>query len=772
MFKRSFLAFVLLFSINGYAKNVLFYDFEDNDVNDTVGATVVDKSGFNNIGNFHNGSSKGAVIVAPGADGSKRAVELNGEPDKYDFVYAKDSKSLSITGDLTISTWIYNRSSDPDKVSGVITKTYKSDTHEVEYWVGIYQNHIQYYDNAGNDINVDTFTFDANKWYYIAVTRNIKDKTMKFYVDGKLVKTVKNIETGIKDTDYGLSIGSCIPCYAPFNGKIDCPRIHDNVLSDKEIVTDKDSCKPKACLGDRVWLDDGDGIQNSDEIGLKDVNVTLLDKDGNYLNSMLTDSNGTYKFCNLSEGKYKIKVTTPNGYEITNKDQGRDDSKDSDVDINSGISDLINFSATADDFKWDIGLVEKPTPTYCLGDFVWEDKNANGIQDSGENGVAGVSVKLYDANGVELNKTTTNSGGEYEFCGLEAGKYSVEFVKSTLPKGYEFTKVNQGNSDSKDSDANKTTGKTDMVEITNSDINSVDAGIVKKPTPTYCLGDFVWEDKNANGIQDSGESGIAGVTVKLYNTNGVELKSVTTNGSGKYEFCGLSNGDYVVEVIKPKDYEITKANQGSNDSRDSDVNPATGKTSAVTINNANNSSVDAGLIKKDDNSDNDGANTKGICLGDYVWYDKNLNGVQDEKELGVVDVPVYIYDANGNSVKDIDGNVVKAIKTDKSGHYKFCNLTPGKDYKIKVDIPDTYMATQMNMGSDLKDSDINSNGEIFVKSPTKDNMSLDAGIYCECDDYKVHPKNYKKVSAPSFSFVGFAMAFFAIFLLATRREKR
>jgi len=282
----------------------------------------------------------------------------------------------------------------------------------------------------------------------------------------------------------------------------------------------------------------------------------------------------------------------------------------------------------------------------------------------------------------------------------------------------------------------------------------------------------VWEDSNANGIQDSGESGIAGVTVKLYNTNGVELKSVTTNGSGKYEFCGLSNGDYIVEVVKPKDYEITKANQGSNDSRDSDVNPATGKTLAVTINNANNSSVDAGLVKKDSNSDNDGANIKGICLGDYVWYDKNLNGVQDEKELGVVDVPVYLYDANGNNVKDIDGNVVKATKTNKSGHYKFCNLTPGKDYKIKIDIPNTYLATLTNRGDDTKDSDINSNGEIFVKSPTKDNMSLDAGIYCECDDYKVHPKNYKKVNAPSFSFVGFAMAFFAIFLLATRREKR
>jgi hypothetical protein len=34
-----------------------------------------------------------------------------------------------------------------------------------------------------------------------------------------------------------------------------------------------------------------------------------------------------------------------------------------------------------------------------IGNFVWEDKNANGVQDAGENGINGVTVKLTDENG-------------------------------------------------------------------------------------------------------------------------------------------------------------------------------------------------------------------------------------------------------------------------------------------------------------------------------------------------------------------------------------
>ena len=56
---------------------------------------------------------------------------------------------------------------------------------------------------------------------------------------------------------------------------------------------------------------------------------------------------------------------------------------------------------------------------------------------------------------------------------------------------------------------------------------------------TYSLGDYVWEDTNKDGIQDSDEKGIAGVTVTLKDSDGNVLKTTTTDESGKYKFTRL-----------------------------------------------------------------------------------------------------------------------------------------------------------------------------------------------------------------------------------------
>ncbi len=50
---------------------------------------------------------------------------------------------------------------------------------------------------------------------------------------------------------------------------------------------------------------------------------------------------------------------------------------------------------------------------YSLGDYVWEDTNKDGIQDSSEKGIQGVYVTLKDSNGNELDRTTTDANGKY-----------------------------------------------------------------------------------------------------------------------------------------------------------------------------------------------------------------------------------------------------------------------------------------------------------------------------------------------------------------------
>jgi hypothetical protein len=165
---------------------------------------------------------------------------------------------------------------------------------------------------------------------------------------------------------------------------------------------------------------------------------------------------------------------------------------------------------------------------------VWTDTNANGLQDSGEAGVAGVTVKLFDAGGNLVATKATDASGNYLFDQLKPGSYSVQFV---APANTQFTtKDANGNaSDAQDSDADKTTGKIGSYTLASGEQNlTVDAGIV--PVPKAHLGDFVFEDKNGNGIQDAGEPGIAGVTVTLCDANGNALGTTTTGANGIYGF--------------------------------------------------------------------------------------------------------------------------------------------------------------------------------------------------------------------------------------------
>ena len=59
------------------------------------------------------------------------------------------------------------------------------------------------------------------------------------------------------------------------------------------------------------------------------------------------------------------------------------------------------------------------------------------------------------------------------------------------------------------------------------------------PAPLQ-LGNRVWNDANANGIQDAGESGIANVVVELY-SGATKIGSATTDSSGNYYFGGAAN---------------------------------------------------------------------------------------------------------------------------------------------------------------------------------------------------------------------------------------
>ena len=67
------------------------------------------------------------------------------------------------------------------------------------------------------------------------------------------------------------------------------------------------------------------------------------------------------------------------------------------------------------------------------------------------------------------------------------------------------------------------------------------------------IGNLVWRDTDGDGVQDGGEPGIDGVTVRLLDGAGNATgKSTVTAGGGIYGFANLSPGNYIVEFASPR----------------------------------------------------------------------------------------------------------------------------------------------------------------------------------------------------------------------------
>ncbi|HDM8592058.1 TPA: carboxypeptidase regulatory-like domain-containing protein, partial [Staphylococcus aureus] len=436
----------------------------------------------------------------------------------------------------------------------------------------------------------------------------------------------------------------------------------DNLSADLGIY------KPKYNLGDYVWEDTNkNGIQDQDEKGISGVTVTLKDENGNVLKTVTTDADGKYKFTDLDNGNYKVEFTTPEGYTPTTVTSGSDIEKDSNGLTTTGV---ING---ADNMTLDSGFYK--TPKYNLGNYVWEDTNKDGKQDSTEKGISGVTVTLKNENGEVLQTTKTDKDGKYQFTGLENGTYKVEFE---TPSGYTPTQVGSGTDEGIDSNGTSTTGV-----IKDKDNDTIDSGFYK---PTYNLGDYVWEDTNKNGVQDKDEKGISGVTVTLKDENDKVLKTVTTDENGKYQFTDLNNGTYKVEFETPSGYTPTSVTSGNDTEKDSN-----GLTTTGVIKDADNMTLDSGFYK-----------TPKYSLGDYVWYDSNKDGKQDSTEKGIKDVTV--------TLQNEKGEVIGTTKTDENGKYRFDNLDSGK-YKVIFEKPAGLTQTVTNTTEDDKDAD---GGEVDV----------------------------------------------------------
>ena len=174
-------------------------------------------------------------------------------------------------------------------------------------------------------------------------------------------------------------------------------------------------------------------------MGIEGILVTLSDENGVVIDSVLTDENGNYLFDGLPAGTYTVSVPTTGLNDET---------------LTTPESFTVTLAAGEEDLTLDFGY-EPAVVLSSLGDYVWLDVNADGIQDATDVPLENVSIELYNGDGTSTGQTTTTDAtGFYEFTDLLPGDYYVIFTSPTDANGVLLTQSPQdaGGDDSLDSD--------------------------------------------------------------------------------------------------------------------------------------------------------------------------------------------------------------------------------------------------------------------------------------------------------------------------------
>lgn len=400
-----------------------------------------------------------------------------------------------------------------------------------------------------------------------------------------------------------------------------------------------------------------------------------------------------------------------------------------------GISSVLNLTTTPvidQDFGYtQQDVLDTPTDLGVLGDRVWLDTNGDGVQDTGEPGIPGVTVELYDSTGTTLIATTTTGfDGQYLFPNLPTSSggitYTVKIDTTTLPPGLSQTFDYDGLGTPNESQRTLTDAAPIQLDQ--------DFGYRGQGS----IGNLVWNDINADGNQDSGELGIGGVTLDLYydaNGNGVvdagEIKmgTTTTDANGGYLFPGLpvddGGGDmkYVVNVT-----DTAGVLTGFWQSLGANPNDTTDTTGPESQAISHNDPVPVTLTTSvPDNRNADfGYYVIPGAVGNYVWYDTDADGVQDASEVGINGVTVTLeirypgQDGILNTADDTITTVTTKTMTEpggtRDGWYSFGNLLQDEDYNglgtygtepehtITVTLPANYSSSPTGNGTPTTDS--------------------------------------------------------------------
>ncbi len=464
--------------------------------------------------------------------------------------------------------------------------------------------------------------------------------------------------------------------------------------------------KPISIAGN-VFVDNNlNLVRDSGEQALSGVRLELFRKQGSLFvstgHTTNTDVNGRYEFgidLNLMPGTYEVRETQPNGYYSVGAVPGK---LNTGASVGSTVLTNKDVLTQIDILLGDLHAVElnfaEAQPTSISG-FVYQDRDNDGLRETGEAGIAGVPIRLESISTltgeVIVRNATTAADGSYSFSSLPPGTYRV--IEVQQPANF---------IDGKDT-AGRVGSQTRGTVLTNDAIQNIqlfgnDVGIeynFGELTPAEISG-HVFEDLNDDGIRQPNEPMLAGVRIDLYDANGQLVRPTLTDSSGFYSFSFLSPGVYQLRETTPVGFLDGKDIVGTIGGQKVGVLDGNDQISTIVL-----ASGDSGI-----NYDFGEVRPSELCGQVIVDFNDN-NLVDRPNEAPIAGVTIQLLDAYGN--------VVQTTTTDANGDYCFTNIRPGR-YSVREIQPSGYLNGKTYPGSHGGDTSIPDNIRgIQIDSGTK-----------------------------------------------------
>ncbi|MCL1854229.1 MAG: carboxypeptidase regulatory-like domain-containing protein, partial [Clostridia bacterium] len=416
------------------------------------------------------------------------------------------------------------------------------------------------------------------------------------------------------------------------------------------------------------------GLMDEGEPGCPKVTVELSKaSNGDVVGRMTTGDDGAYFFGNLRGGEYRLRAILPDNGSIFTKVRGASAGEEEPVPslVDAGSNLFVQRSGRRESTIGPIVIGNGGAAATVVGvalgadikGTVFMDKDYLGVLSGKQQKISGVRVELRDEAGNPVDTTTTNANGNYTLAGVMPGSYCLAFLRK---EGHAFTRFRPGEAGGNHVKALVGNfGLTEPIAVAMGQrIDGVNAGMLRSST----VEGVFFDDLNDNGLQDPGEAGMEGVTVRLLSQDGEIDLTAPVGEDGGYFFDGVMPVAYTLTYNLPEHVELAKTAEGGNTLQGEGRSPV---TEAFT--------VEAGtrVVR---------GPVGGVRLGSFegfLFHDVNASGVQDPgEEAGRGLTLAFISDR-----ADLEEVTAEA---DSSGRFSVTGLRPAA-YRLALGLPEGFI---------------------------------------------------------------------------------